>query len=135
MSDGEFQEGEVWEAVAMLAHYKLDNIGVYVDVNGQQCDGKMDDVLGIGDLRKKLEAFGGRAYSVDGHDIEALVNPAEEKPDGRPLFVLAQTDPARGVDLFRERAPKLHYLRFTTDEEYQKYKKDYEQLAKGESWK
>ncbi|MDR0877028.1 MAG: hypothetical protein LBN21_03160, partial [Treponema sp.] len=71
MSDGEFQEGEVWEAVQMLVHYNLDNVGVYVDVNGQQCDGKMGDVLTSGDLRKKLAAFGCRAYKVNGHDIEA----------------------------------------------------------------
>ncbi|MDR0877088.1 MAG: transketolase, partial [Treponema sp.] len=130
MSDGEFQEGEVWEAVHMLVHYELDNVGVYVDVNGQQCDGKMGDVLTSGDLRKKLAAFGCRACKVDGHDIEALAKPAGEKPDGRPLFVLAKTNPVRGIELFRERAPKLHYLRFTTDEEFQRYKADYERLAK-----
>jgi transketolase len=136
MSDGEFQEGEVWEAVQMLVHYKLDSVGVYVDVNGQQCDGKMSDVLSIGNLKKKLTAFGCRAYAVKGHDIEALVKPAEEKPDGRPLFVLAKTDPVRGIPLFRERAPKLHYLRFANDEEFQKYKADYERLAKeAKVWK
>jgi transketolase len=130
MSDGEFQEGEVWEAVEMLVHYKLDNLGVYVDVNGQQCDGKMCDVLDIGNLQKKLGAFGCRAYSVDGHDAEALVAPALKRPDGRPLFVLAKTDPARGIDIYRERSPKLHYLRFATDEEFEKYKQDYEHLAR-----
>ncbi|MDR3333621.1 MAG: transketolase [Treponema sp.] len=136
MSDGEFQEGQVWETVQILVHYKLDTVGVYVDVNSQQCDGKMADVLDIGDLRKKLEAFGCRAVTVDGHDVAALAKPAGEARDGRPLFVLAKTDPARGVELFRERAPKLHYLRFTTDEEFLRYKQDYERLAKEyASWK
>jgi len=74
--------------------------------------------------------------TVDGHDVAALAEPAGEARDGRPLFVLARTDPARGVELFRERAPKLHYLRFTTDEEFLRYKQDYERLAKEyASWK
>jgi transketolase len=136
MSDGEFQEGEVWEAIEMLVHYKLDNFGVYVDVNGQQCDGKMSEVLDIGNLHKKLDAFGCNTHSVDGHNVEALAKPASEKSNGKPLFVLALTDPARGVDILRERAPKLHYLRFTSEDEFQKYRNDYERLAKEtELWK
>jgi transketolase len=136
MSDGEFQEGQVWEAVAMFVHYRLDNIGVFVDVNGQQCDGAMKDVMSIGDLRGKLEAFGARAFDVDGHDVEALAEPASLKPDGRPLFVLAHTDPTHGIELLSERAPKLHYLRFASDKEFSKYKLDYERRAKElSSWK
>ncbi len=121
MTDGEFQEGEIWEAVMTMAHYKLDNVGVYVDVNGQQCDGAMKDVMTIGDLRLKLEAFGAKAVDVDGHCIQALVTPAQEPPDGRPLFVLAQTNPVYKLELMKARIPKLHYLRFTTDEEKKQY--------------
>lgn len=121
MSDGEFQEGQVWEAVQALVHYRLDNVAVIADVNGQQCDGAMDDVMSVGSLAAKLQAFGARVIEVDGHDIEALAAPAELAPDGRPLFVLARTDPARGVPLMNERAPNLHYLRFASDEERARY--------------
>ena len=121
MSDGEFQEGQVWEAVQALVHYRLDNVAVIADVNGQQCDGAMDDVMSVGSLAAKLQAFGARVVEVDGHDIEALAAPAELAPDGRPLFVLARTDPARGVPLMNERAPNLHYLRFASNEERARY--------------
>ena len=121
MSDGEFQEGQVWEAVQALVHYRLDNLAVIADVNGQQCDGAMDDVMTVGSLAAKLHAFGARVVEVDGHDVDALAAPAELAPDGRPLFVLARTDPARGVPLMRERAPNLHYLRFASDEERARY--------------
>jgi transketolase len=136
MSDGEFQEGQVWETVQILTHYKLDNVGIYIDANGQQCDGRMADVLDLGDLRGKLESFGARAVAVDGHDAAALAAPAEAPPDGRPLFVVANTNPVKGIELFGERAPKLHYCRFTSEADYQKYKSDYERLAKeAASWR
>jgi transketolase len=128
MTDGEFQEGEIWEAVMTMAHYKLDNVGVYVDVNGQQCDGAMKDVMTIGDLRLKLESFGAKAVDVDGHNIEKLVKPAKEKPDGRPLFVLAKTNPVYKLCLMEERAPKLHYLRFTSDDEKRKYEEAFKTM-------
>lgn len=125
MSDGEFQEGQTWEAIQVMSHYKLDNMGVYVDVNGQQVDGKMEDVMNILDLQKKLEAFGMRAQQVDGHDVNALAAPALEETDGRPLFVLAKTDPTRGLPRLQERSPKLHYLRFVSPEEKAMYEADF----------
>lgn len=128
MTDGEFQEGQVWEAVNTLSYHRLDNVGVYVDVNGQQCDGAMEDVMHIEPLCSRLETFGARAIEVDGHDIEALAAPAELTPDGRPLFVLARTTPWYGMDILQERAPKLHYVRFTSDEERQRYQAMFDQM-------
>lgn len=128
MTDGEFQEGQVWEAVNTLSYHRLDNVGVYVDVNGQQCDGAMEDVMHIEPLCSRLETFGARAIEVDGHDIEALAAPAQLTPDGRPLFVLARTTPWYGMDILQERAPKLHYVRFTSDEERQRYQAMFDQM-------
>ncbi|HRF47863.1 MAG TPA: 1-deoxy-D-xylulose-5-phosphate synthase N-terminal domain-containing protein [Anaerolineales bacterium] len=131
LTDGEFQEGQTWEAFEVLSAYKLDRVGVYVDVNGQQCDGRMEDVLNIEPIAEKLAAFGARVVSVDGHDLDALAAPAELEPDGRPLVVLAYTDPCRCLEPMRARAPKLHYLRFTSPDERAVYQAFYETLLTG----
>jgi len=120
MSDGEFQEGQTWEAFAALAHHRLDNVGVYVDVNGMQCDGPMDQVMSIEPLADRLTSFGVNVHEVDGHDVEALATPAERRTAGRPLVVLCRTDPCRGIELLRKR-PKLHYTRFENDAEVAQY--------------
>jgi transketolase len=121
MSDGEFQEGQTWEAVAALSYHKIDNLLVYVDVNQQQCDGEMERVMSLGSLADRLSSFGARVFEVDGHDPEALNQPAELAGDGRPVFVLANTDPCHGIELLRERSPKLHYVRFKNQAETARY--------------
>jgi transketolase len=122
MSDGEFQEGQVWESVTVMAHHRIDNLRVVVDVNNQQVDGRMDDVMNIGSLHAKLEAFGAVAVEVDGHDLEALAEAGETPHVGRPLFILAKTIPYRGIDLLQERYPHLHYVRFRSDAERERYR-------------
>jgi transketolase len=123
MSDGEFQEGQVWEAVAAMAFHRLDNLGIYVDANGQCCDGKIEKVMESEPLAERLRAFGAEACEVDGHDLEALAAPAERLGRGKPLAVVARTDPCRGLELLREREPRLHYLRFKSDAERLAYRK------------
>ena len=125
MSDGELQEGQTWEALQAMAWYKLDNVGIYIDMNGQQCDGKMDDVMNIEPIVDRLKSFGARVFEVDGHDINALLHPATLEPDGRPLVVLARTDPTRGIPLLKERAPKLHTVKFKSTEERERYRLAY----------
>lgn len=121
ISDGEFQEGQTWEAIQSMAFFKLDNVGIYVDVNGQQCDGTTDTVMSIEPLQSKLEAFGARVFSVPGHDLEALAQPAQLEPDGRPLVVLAYTNPCQSISALEERRPLLHYVRFKDEAERQRY--------------
>lgn len=121
MSDGEFQEGETWEAFEVLRFHALDRVAVYVDVNGQQCDGRMADVLDLGDLGRKLRAFGATVREVDGHDIEALVAAGAPAEADTPLVVLCHTSPFRGVDLLRARSPKLHYVRFSDADERERF--------------
>ncbi|HEY0735996.1 MAG TPA: 1-deoxy-D-xylulose-5-phosphate synthase N-terminal domain-containing protein [Herpetosiphonaceae bacterium] len=121
MSDGEFQSGQTWETMAAIAFHKLDNIGIYVDVNQQQCDGSMSSVLDIEPLDERIRGFSAHVVKVDGHDVEALAAPVEAWPEGKPLVVLAYTNPWQGIDLLRSRAPKLHYVRFSGAEERQRY--------------
>ena len=130
MSDGEFQEGQTWEAIQALAFYRLETVRVVVDVNRAQCDGPMDSVMTIEPLATKLKAFGASVDSVDGHDIAALTS-SLERPTGKPHFVLAYTDPARGVPLLNDRRPVLHYLRFTGPEERAEYQKFYDDVLIG----
>lgn len=130
MTDGEFQEGQTWEAVQALSYYKLDNVYVYADINGQQCDGEMTSVMEIEPLAERLESFGARVFDIDGHDLDALYEPVTLEPDGRPVFVLGRTDPVRGVELMNERRPVLHYLRFKSDAERERYQEYYDEMLK-----
>lgn len=120
MSDGEFQEGQTWEAIAAMSHHSIDNLAIVVDVNEQQCDGAMTSVMTISPLAERLRAFSAEVREVDGHDVQALAA-ASEAVVGRPVVVLAQTDPCRGLPLLRSRAPKLHYVRFANVTEQRAY--------------
>jgi len=128
MSDGEFQEGQTWEAVEALARFGLDTVRVVVDANGQQCDGLLEPVATQSSLVARLEAFGASAVEVDGHDLEAL-DEAMGRQTGRPHVVVARTNPVQGLPLFADRAPNLHYLRFTSAEERARYDAAYAELV------
>lgn len=121
MSDGEFEEGQTYEGVQASVHYQLDNITVFVDVNGQQVDGAIEDVMRIEPLTDRLEGFGAAVQVVNGHDIEAMERAAAVAHEGKPLFVLCYTDTARGVPLLNERKPYLHYVRFKSDAEKRQF--------------
>ncbi len=126
MSDGELQPGQVWEAAQTMSYYKLDNMGIYVDVNGHQCDGKTSDVMGMEPLQARFEAFGCAAFRVNGHDPAQLAAPPMTPHPGKPLVVLCDTIPWKGMDPLKSRAPKFHYMRFNSPEE----KKSYEDFLK-----
>ncbi|MBC9784129.1 transketolase [Heliobacterium chlorum] len=121
MSDGELQSGQNWEALQAMSHHKLDNMGIYVDVNKQQCDGPICSVMNMDPLAERLASFGARVIEVNGHDLDALAAPAELERDGRPLVVLADTDPCAGMPILQSRIPKLHYVRFVNEDERQRY--------------
>lgn len=129
MSDGEFQEGQTWEAIGEAAKYGLDNLRVIVDVNGQQCDGCIDCAVYAEPLADRVRSFGASAAEVDGHDLEAL-DAAMSAETGKTHFVMAHTDPTRGLPIFEERAPLLHYLRFTSDDECRRYQAAYEEMTR-----
>ncbi len=91
VGDGECDEGQVWEGLMLAAHLKLSNLIVYCDQNGQQLDGYVRDVLDLGDLASKFEAFGLYTQSVDGHDLEAVwaaTQNALAHTDGPSMIVL-----------------------------------------------
>lgn len=128
LSDGELQEGQTWEAFNALVHHGLHTVRVIIDVNSQQCDGPMDTVLRIEPIDERIRAFGLEVDEVDGHDVAALAT-ALTREVRAPQVVLARTDPARGVPLLRERHPVLHYLRFSSREERERYAQFRDELA------
>lgn len=117
MSDGEFQEGQTWEAVQAAVFHKIGNLSAIVDVNGQQCDGKMSDVTDVGNLARKLRAFGANVKEVDGHNVAEIESAVKSHDELRPTVVLCYTDPCKGFPLLKERSPKLHYVRFNDAQE------------------
>lgn len=108
-SDGESQEGQIWEAATSAAHYGLGNLTVMVDFNNIQIDGYMRDVMDVRDLRLKYEAFGWHAVDVDGHDIDAIdAALCEAKTETeRPSALICHTTIGKGVS-FMENQPGWH---------------------------
>ena len=117
MSDGEVQEGQTWEAIQACAHHGIDTVKAIMDVNRQQCDGAMDSVMRVGDIKAKMEQFGAVVVSVDGHKLDEIRDAAREPHEGRPLIILANTNPFPTMPILEERFPRLHYVRFTSEDE------------------
>jgi transketolase len=108
-SDGESQEGQVWEMASAAAHYNVDNLTVIVDRNGIQIDGYTKDVMDQGDLGEKYAAFGWHVQDVDGHDLSAIhdaLNTAKQVK-GQPQVIIARTLLGKGVS-FMEDVAKWH---------------------------
>ncbi len=101
--DGEFQEGQIWEALMYAAGKNVDNLIATVDYNHQQIDGPTKEVMPLGDLRAKLVAFGWEVLDVNkGNDIERIIiclKKAKEKTGkGKPVCILLHTEMGNGVD-------------------------------------
>ncbi len=99
LGDGELEEGQIWEAAMLAAHYKLDHLTAFVDNNGLQIDGKITDVMSSVPIDKKFEAFGWHVIGADGHDIAALHAAIEEAKEttGRPTMIVMKTVKGKGV--------------------------------------
>lgn len=101
--DGELQEGQNWEAIMYAASNQVDNLIVTVDYNGQQIDGSLDEVLSLGNLAAKFEAFGWLVIDInDGNDLSSviagLMSAQEHTGKGKPICLLMHTVMGHGVD-------------------------------------
>jgi transketolase len=104
LSDGDCQEGETWEGAMTAAHYGVPNITAIVDYNHLQTDGTTEEVMDIGDVRLKFEAFGWDAVEIDGHDMGPIVDALERSRTlDRPAAVVCQTKKGRGVSFMEDR--------------------------------
>lgn len=103
ISDGECNEGSVWEAAMFAAHHRLSNLQVLVDVNGQQALGLTREVMDTSNLRERWQAFGWRTTEVDGHSVPDLVNAlSAPSSSGAPHIVLASTTFGKGVSYMEQ---------------------------------
>ncbi|WP_159799322.1 transketolase [Flavobacterium sp. MK4S-17] len=101
--DGELQEGQNWEAIMYASAYKVDNLIATIDVNGKQIDGPTDEVLPMGSLKAKFEAFGWEVLEILlGNSFEAIIKGMEHAKEltgkGKPVCVLLHTEMGNGVD-------------------------------------
>ncbi|NBU90128.1 MAG: transketolase [Flavobacteriia bacterium] len=100
--DGELQEGQIWEAAMYGAANKVDNIIATIDFNGRQIDGDVENVLSLGNLEAKWEAFGWEVLSMNGHDfknIREIMTLAKSRlGKGKPIVIIMKTEMGQGVD-------------------------------------
>ncbi len=102
MGDGEQEEGQIWEAVMAAAHYRLDNLIATIDWNGQQIDGPTEQVMALGDLPAKYQAFGWKVLHMNGNDMEDVVRVLQQALDasrqGRPVAIMMRTEMGYPID-------------------------------------
>lgn len=110
LSDGECNEGSVWEAAMMAAAQKVDNLMVVVDFNKWQATGRSEEILALTPLADKWRAFGWATYEIDGNDMGQLVDvlTKEKNSEGKPIAVVAHTVKGKGVS-FMEDDNNWHY--------------------------
>lgn len=97
--DGEIEEGQIWEAVMAATKWKLDNLCIFVDVNGLQIDGPTAQVMPSDPLDAKFAAFGWDVLKIDGHDMQAILDALAKARTvvGKPTVILAATTKGKGV--------------------------------------
>jgi transketolase len=100
--DGELDEGQIWEAIMFAAHHKVDNLISTIDWNGQQIDGPTAEVMGLGNIRQKFDAFGWTTLEMNGNDMAEVIATLEKAKSfvgkGKPICILMHTIMGKGVD-------------------------------------
>jgi transketolase len=126
MSDGECDEGQVWEAALAAAHFRVDNLCVLVDRNNAQVDGPTDQVMGLEPLADKWRAFGWNVREIDGHsfqEIGAFLDLARSEK-GRPSIAIARTIKGRGVSFVEGAASRYRHASILKPEDAERALKE-----------
>ncbi len=105
LGDGEIEEGMVWEAAMAASHYKLDNLMAFVDHNGLQIDGRVQEVMSPLPIPDKFRAFGWEVLEIDGHDHKQIMEALNtaRTVSGRPTAVIAHTIKGKGCSFMEDR--------------------------------
>ena len=116
MSDGEQDEGQIWEAAASAAHFGLSNLRALIDKNGYQVDGPTAEVMDMEPLGDKYRAFGWQVMEIDGNDLDAVVSALDriDPGPGRPTVIIGNTTRGKGLS-FMEGRSEFHYSRLDGD--------------------
>ena len=100
--DGELQEGQIWEAAMYASAKKIDNLISTIDFNGRQIDGDVDDVLSLGSLEDKWNAFGWKTLSCNGNNLQELIATLETAKgltgQNQPIMIIMKTEMGYGID-------------------------------------
>lgn len=106
LGDGELEEGQVWEAAMFAAHYKLDNLCIFIDLNGLQIDGDIRKVMSPYPVDEKFKAFGFNVMVIDGHNFDEIENAvmAAKAEKGRPTAIIANCIKGKGVSFMENDA-------------------------------
>ncbi|VBB09713.1 Hypothetical protein LUCI_5011 [Lucifera butyrica] len=120
VGDGEIQEGQIWEAIMTAAHYKLDNVTMFVDHNGLQINGPNDRVMGIKPIKEKLLAFGWYVMEIDGHTMQEISEAIDKAKmlKGKPTAIIAKTVKGKGVS-FMENQVDWHGVAPNQEQKHQ----------------
>lgn len=115
LGDGECQEGEVWEASMCAAHFKLNNLIAFIDYNKMQIDGLTKDVMSLGNIHRKWEAFGWNVLDVDGHNVVDIYEKimAGKKSKDKPTIIILNTIKGKGISFIEEMGYKNHSMNVT----------------------
>ena len=99
LGDGECDEGQVWEAMMLASHYRLDNLTAFVDRNGLQIDGPTEKVMSVEPLADKWRSFGWNVVEIDGHDVDEILSALDsaEKMKQKPSVIIAHNYNGKGV--------------------------------------
>ena len=106
LGDGELAEGQIWEAVMAAAKWKLDNLCIFVDLNGLQIDGKTADVMPTDPVDEKFRAFNWNVLCIDGHDFDAILSALADarKVSGKPTAIIMKTTKGKGISFMENQA-------------------------------
>ena len=106
LGDGEIEEGQIWEAAMTANKYKLDNLCAILDYNHLQIDGTIEEVKGLDNIEGKWKSFGFNTITVDGHNIEQLIDSFEtaKMTKGKPTIIIAKTTKGKGVSFMENKA-------------------------------
>ncbi len=117
MSDGECQEGSVWEAALFAGHHRLDNLVGIVDYNKLQAFGRTNEVLNLEPFAKKWQDFGWAVKEIDGHSFSEIENALSKIPFGenKPSLLIAHTIKGKGISFLEDKL-ESHYKHFTKEE-------------------
>jgi len=98
ISDGELEEGQVWEAAMFAGHHRLGRLTVLLDANNSQVDGPVDEITTVEPIKGKWEAFGWAAMEVDGHDVDAVMKALKQADDAeQPAILINRTSTTHGL--------------------------------------